>query len=44
MICAPYLERMPAPLRDGFLDRMLAGLDVEPMLDYVRLNWDATAR
>jgi trans-aconitate 2-methyltransferase len=44
VICAPYLERLPAPLRDGFLDRMLAGLGAPPVLEYVRLNWDATAR
>ncbi|MGI8803487.1 MAG: class I SAM-dependent methyltransferase [Solirubrobacteraceae bacterium] len=45
VICAPYLERLPAALRDPFLDRMLEGLeDAEPMLDYVRLNWDAVAR
>jgi trans-aconitate 2-methyltransferase len=44
VICAPYLERMPAPLRDGFLDRMLAGLGAPPLLDYVRLNLQATAR
>jgi trans-aconitate 2-methyltransferase len=43
VICAPYLERMPASLRDDFLDRMLAGLGSPPVLDYVRLNWDAVA-
>ena len=44
VICAPYLERMPEALRDDFLDRLLAGLGPEPVLDYVRLNWNATAR
>jgi trans-aconitate 2-methyltransferase len=44
VICAPYLERVPAALRPGFLDRMLEGLGEEPVLDYVRLNWDAVAR
>jgi trans-aconitate 2-methyltransferase len=44
VICAPYLERMPAELRDPFLDRLLDGLGDPPVLDYVRLNWDARAR
>ncbi len=44
VICAPYLERVPAALCPGFLDHMLDGLGEEPVLDYVRLNWDAVAR
>ncbi|HEX3875298.1 MAG TPA: methyltransferase domain-containing protein [Solirubrobacteraceae bacterium] len=44
VICAPYLERLPVELRDPFLDAMQAGLDGDPVLDYVRLNWDARAR
>jgi trans-aconitate 2-methyltransferase len=44
VICAPYLERMPAELRDPFLDRLLDGLGDPLVLDYVRLNWDARAR
>jgi trans-aconitate 2-methyltransferase len=44
VICAPYLERLPADLRDRFLDEIEAGLGPEPVLDYVRLNWDARAR
>jgi trans-aconitate 2-methyltransferase len=44
VVCAPYLERLPAERRDVFLDRMLAGLGAaEPVLDYIRLNWDAVA-
>jgi trans-aconitate 2-methyltransferase len=44
VICAPYLERMPAERRDGFVDRLLDGLGDPPVLGYVRLNWDARAR
>jgi trans-aconitate 2-methyltransferase len=44
VICAPYLDRLPAQLRDPFLDEMVAGLGAAPVLDYVRLNWDAKAR
>jgi trans-aconitate 2-methyltransferase len=44
VICAPYLERLPADLRDPFLDEIAAGLGPVPVLDYVRLNWDARAR
>jgi trans-aconitate 2-methyltransferase len=44
VILAPYLERLPADARDAFIDRMLDGLGAEPVLDYVRLNWDAVAR
>jgi trans-aconitate 2-methyltransferase len=44
VICAPYLERLPAELRDPFLDRVAAGLGADFVLDYVRLNWDARAR
>ncbi|HEY5196639.1 MAG TPA: methyltransferase domain-containing protein [Solirubrobacteraceae bacterium] len=44
VICAPYLERLPRELRDPFLDEIEAGLRPDPVLDYVRLNWDARAR
>jgi trans-aconitate 2-methyltransferase len=44
VICAPYLERLPVELRAAFLDGMEAGLGGDPVLDYVRLNWDARAR
>jgi trans-aconitate 2-methyltransferase len=43
VICAPYLERLPVELRDPFLDAIEAGLGGDPVLDYVRLNWDARA-
>ena len=44
VICAPYLERLPVELRESFLDEMETGLGGDPVLDYVRLNWDARAR
>jgi trans-aconitate 2-methyltransferase len=44
VICAPYLERLPPDLRDPFLDEIEQGLGPDPVLDYVRLNWDARAR
>ena len=39
-----HLRHLPAELRDPFLDAVLAELDEPPVLDYVRLNWDASAR
>jgi trans-aconitate 2-methyltransferase len=44
VILAPHLERLPPDARDPFLDAVLAALGPEPVLDYVRLNWDAVAR
>lgn len=38
-----YLERLPAELRDTFLDELLAALGDPLVLDFVRLNWDAVA-
>jgi trans-aconitate 2-methyltransferase len=38
------LDELPAQLRDPFLDELMERLGDEPVLDYVRLNWDATAR
>jgi trans-aconitate 2-methyltransferase len=43
VICAPYLGRLPAGLRGPFLDEIQADLGPDPVLDYVRLNWDARA-
>ncbi|HUB75719.1 MAG TPA: methyltransferase domain-containing protein [Solirubrobacteraceae bacterium] len=43
VIFAPYVERLPPALRDRFLDSALAELGEPLELDYVRLNWDATA-
>jgi trans-aconitate 2-methyltransferase len=39
-----HLERLPAALRDPFLDAVVDGLGPDPIHDYVRLNWIATAR
>jgi trans-aconitate 2-methyltransferase len=39
-----HLARLPAELREPFLDAVLSELDDPPVLDYVRLNWDARAR
>jgi trans-aconitate 2-methyltransferase len=38
------LAELPQELRDPFLDELMAALGPDPVLDYVRLNWDATAR
>jgi trans-aconitate 2-methyltransferase len=43
VIFAPYLERLPAQLRDPFLDELEPALGDPLVLDYVRLNWDAVA-
>jgi len=39
-----HLQRLPQALRAGFVDGVLAALGEPPVLDYVRLNFDATAR
>ncbi len=44
VIFAPYLEHLPAALHERFLDETLAELGEPVVLDYQRLNWDATAR
>ncbi len=38
-----HLLALPAELRDPFLDAMMERLPDPPVLDYVRLNFDATA-
>jgi len=43
VIFAPYVERLPAALRDPFLDELERGLGEPLVLDYVRLNWDSVA-
>jgi trans-aconitate 2-methyltransferase len=42
-IFAPHLELLPAALREDYLDAIVAELGDPMVLDYVRLNWDATA-
>jgi len=44
VIFAPYLEHLPAQLHAPFLDATLAAFGEPVVLDYQRLNWDATAR
>ena len=44
VIVAPYLERLPAERRDDYLDALVEELGEPMVLDYVRLNWQATAR
>lgn len=43
VIYGPYLDRLPAPLHADFVDAAAAELGDPLVLDYVRLNWDATA-
>jgi trans-aconitate 2-methyltransferase len=39
-----HLSRLPEELHDAFLDAIMERLGDPPVLDYVRLNWDARAR
>jgi trans-aconitate 2-methyltransferase len=43
VVFAPHLERLPAELRGEYLDAILDELGDPVVLDYVRINWDATA-
>jgi len=43
VVVAPFLAQLPAALRDPYLDAVMAELGERPLLDYVRLNWDAVA-
>jgi trans-aconitate 2-methyltransferase len=43
VIFGPYLDRMPPPLHREFVDAAVAELGDPLVLDYVRLNWNATA-
>ena len=43
VIFGPYLDHLPAALHTGFIDAAAAELGDPLVLDYVRLNWDATA-
>jgi trans-aconitate 2-methyltransferase len=44
VIFAPYLDRLSQALHEHFLDATVEELGDPLVLDYVRLNWDATAR
>lgn len=43
VIFAPYVERLPAELRDSYVDEVASRLGDPLVLDYVRLNWTALA-
>ena len=43
VILAPYLERLPSDLGAHFVDDVYPLLGEPPVLQYVRLNWDARA-
>jgi trans-aconitate 2-methyltransferase len=43
VIFGPYLDRLPASLHRDFIDAAAAEIGEPLVLDYVRLNWDATA-
>ncbi len=43
IVLAPQLSALPADLRDGYLDAVLADLGRRVTVDYVRLNIDAAA-
>jgi trans-aconitate 2-methyltransferase len=43
VILAPYLERLPAKLGTRFVEDLYPVLGEPPVLQYVRLNWDARA-
>jgi trans-aconitate 2-methyltransferase len=43
IVLGPHVQRLPAELRDRFLDDVLARLGEPVVVDYVRLNIDATA-
>jgi trans-aconitate 2-methyltransferase len=43
VIFGPYLDRLPASLHREFVDAAVSELGDPLVLDYVRLNWNATA-
>jgi trans-aconitate 2-methyltransferase len=43
IVLGPLVQRLPAELRDRFMDDVLARLGEPVVVDYVRLNIDATA-
>jgi trans-aconitate 2-methyltransferase len=44
VILRPYLEQLPSSLHAAFVNDVFAEIGDPHVLDYVRLNWDATAR
>jgi trans-aconitate 2-methyltransferase len=43
IVLGPHVQHLPADLRDPFMDEVLAELGEPVVVDYVRLNIDATA-
>jgi trans-aconitate 2-methyltransferase len=43
IVLGPHVEQLPADLRERFIDEVLAALGEPVIVDYVRLNLDATA-
>jgi trans-aconitate 2-methyltransferase len=43
IVLGPHVQQLPEPLRDRFMDDVLAVLGEPVVVDYVRLNIDATA-
>jgi trans-aconitate 2-methyltransferase len=43
IVLGPHVQRLPEELRDPFMDAVLAELGEPVIVDYVRLNIDATA-
>jgi trans-aconitate 2-methyltransferase len=43
IVLGPHVQQLPAELRDPFMDAVLAELGAPVVVDYVRLNIDATA-
>ena len=44
IVLGPHVQHLPEHLRDPFMDDVLAELGEPVVVDYVRLNIDATAR
>lgn len=43
IVLGPHVQRLPEPLREPFMDAVLGALGEPVVVDYVRLNIDATA-
>jgi len=43
IVLGPHVQRLPEPLREPFMDDVMAGLGEPVVVDYVRLNIDAIA-
>src|SRR5438067_1339775 len=43
IVLGPHVQQLPAELRSGFMDEVLAAVGEPVVVDYVRLNIDATA-